>query len=134
MPLLFSDGKMTSLNFARILKFALLLLVLRVAISIVLESGVMPDQSEMQVFVAYSLGRVIEAIVIILLFAKFARMQKRLPYIHAASIIVAHELIGTLLLLVIGVSRSDSPLWWVDWIVVVVSALVGTRIGRRLNP
>lgn len=124
---------MTTLNFTQILKFAVLLLALRTAISAVVESGVMPDQPEVQVFVRYIFGYVIEVIAITFIFTRFARIQERLPYIHAAMIVVAHELMGIGLLLAIGVSRSDSPLWLVDWIVVVVSALMGTEIGRRLG-
>jgi hypothetical protein len=121
------------LNISRVIVFALVLLVLRVVISALMAGSPASEELGVQDVFKYLIGYLLDAIVVIALFARLARIQVQSPYIHAFLVVILQELLAIALLLVIGGINPLSPLWWVDWIVLVVSVLLGTEIGRQLR-
>jgi hypothetical protein len=101
-----------------VLKFSVLLLVVRVALSALLTG------------IANYLA---EAVLLSLIFAWLGSVQSKLAYLHALAVVVVHELLGIALLQALGADRSESPLWFVDWIIVIGAALLGAGIGRKLR-
>lgn len=121
------------MNISRVIVFALVLLVLRVVISALMAGSPASEELGVQDVFKYLIGYLLDAIVVIALFARLARIQVQSPYIHAFLVVILQELLAIALLLVIGGINPLSPLWWVDWIVLVVSVLLGTEIGRQLR-
>lgn len=124
---------MTNLNISRIFLFAVVLLVLRVAASAVVSGFVPGEELSSQVVLRYALGYLLDAAVVIAVFARLARVQVFSPYVHALFVVLLQELLGAALSMAIAGTVSPSPLWPLDYFVLVVSVLVGMEIGRRLR-
>jgi hypothetical protein len=125
--------KVDTLNIPRIIVFAVVLLVLRVVVSAVMAGAPASEELGTQDAVRYLVGYLLDATIVIAVFARLARIQVQSSYIHAFFVVILQELLGVALLLVIGGANPSSPLWWADWLVLVVSVLLGTEIGRRLR-
>lgn len=133
VSILFPHKRAGVLNISRIIIFAVVLLVLRVVVSAVVAGSPVSDELGAQVVVRYLIGYLLDATVVIAVFARLARAQARSPYIHAFFVVILQELLGAALLFAIGGTNSSSPLWLIDWSVLVVSVLLGTEVGRRLR-
>jgi len=123
----------TSLNISRIITFAIILLILRVAVSFLVAGFATGEELSMRTVLNYSLGYLVDATVVIAVFAKLARVQVKLPYVHALLVVVLQELLATALTTAIVGNFASSPLWPVDYFVLVLSVLAGMEIGRRLR-
>jgi len=123
--------KVDILNISRVILFAIGLLVLRVVVSAVVASPEGGEEHTAHVLFRYLIGYFLDAAVVIAVFARLARVQALLPYIHAFCVVVLHELLGFAMLLAIDGTNPQSPLWLLDWLVLVVSVLLGTAFGRR---
>lgn len=121
------------MNISRIILFAIVLLVLRVIVSAVVASPQESEELNAQVVLWYLTGYLLDAAVVIAVFTRLARVQVQLPYVHAFSVVVLQALLGAALLFAISGTNPPSPLWLIDWVVLVVSVLLGTEIGRRLR-
>lgn len=122
---------MSALNISRVMLFAIVLLVLRVIVSAVAASPGGSDDLTAQLLLRYSLGYLLDAVVVLAVFARLARVQVQSPYIHAFCVVALQELLGFALLFAIGGTNPESPLWLLDWTVLGVSVLLGTEFGRR---
>jgi hypothetical protein len=116
---------------SRIVIFAVILLVLRILVGAAIEGLFTSDGATSQIFFKYSIGYICDGFILILVFTKLARIQVRLLYVHVFLIVIIQELLGVALLYAIGLTNPPSPLWLVDWLVLVVSVLLGTEIGRK---
>jgi hypothetical protein len=125
-------------NIPRVIKFALLLFVIRVLLAS-LQSGPNLDAEITRTYVLSALAWMYlpDALVVILVLAIFARVQMRMPYVHSLSLIALNELLAWAVLFVaglaVGIVPSSSPLWPVDYVVLIVSATIGTAIGISLR-
>lgn len=124
---------MSVVNISRVVLFAVVLLVLRTLASAVIEGLLTNDGTSVHILVKYTIGYIFDGLVVILVFMKLARMQVRLLYVHVFLIVILQELIGAALLYAIGVANPSSPLWLVDWFVLIASVLFGTEAGRRMR-
>lgn len=120
-------------NLSRTLRFALVLLVVRTGAGFI-EAGlpVQLNASE-NLLLHYAMTYLIDAVLVIAVFTRLAMVQVQSPYVHAAAVVVVQELLGMGLLLVLGASNPESPLWLLDWGVLLVSTVVGVELGRRLR-
>lgn len=124
---------MSALSISRIVFFAIVLLVLRIIASALVVSPGEGDELTLQVVLRYLMGYLLDAAVVIAVFTRLARVQARLPYIHAFAVVFLQELLSVALMLAIGLDNPQSPLWLLDWIVLMTSVLLGTELGRRLR-
>lgn len=124
---------MATLNIARILAFAIVLLVLRVVASFVVADPVTSEVVNAEVVLKYVLRYLLDAAIVIAVFARLAQVQVQSPYLHAFIVVVLQELLGAALLFATVGSRPSSPLWWLDYLVLVLSVLAGMAIGQRLR-
>lgn len=120
-----------NVNISRIIQFAIVLLVLRAGISAVTSGLDGGEDLTAHVLFGYVIGYVLDAAVVLVVFARLARVQARLLYVHVFAVVVLQELLGYTLLLLIGGAYSPSPLWLLDWVVFGTSALLGIVFGRR---
>ncbi|MGO1073630.1 hypothetical protein [Lysobacter sp. CA199] len=72
----------------------------------------------------------LDAIIVIALFARLAQVQVKFLYVHAFAVVVLQEILGVALLFAIGGSNPHSQLWLIDWSVLVVSVFLGIKLGR----
>jgi hypothetical protein len=73
------------------------------------------------------------ALVVIAVLAIFVRGLARFPYLNALCVVAVSELLGRLILSVAGWTAPSSPFWPLDYVVLLLSAVVGTAIGVRLR-
>ncbi len=113
--------------------------MLRVIVSVVVAGSETSEELNAQVVLRYLTGYLLDAGVVIAVFTRLARVQVQSPYVHAFLVVVLQELLGAALLLsaallfpIIG-TTPPSPLWLLDYVVLAVSVVVGTEIGRRLR-
>lgn len=125
--------KVNALNISRIILFAIVLLVLRVIVSAVVAGPGAGEELSAQIVLGYLTSYLLDAVVVIAVFTTLARVQARSPYMHALSVVVLQELLGAALSFVIVGAGFSSPLWLIDYVVLAVSVVVGTEIGRRLR-
>lgn len=125
--------KMASLNIPRILAFAVVLLVLRIVASMVVSDPVPSESVNAEVALKYLLRYLLDAAIVIAVFARLARVQVQSPYVHAFLVAALQELLAAALLFATVGSRPSSALWWLDYLVLVLSVLAGTAIGQRLR-
>lgn len=128
-----NQKRLASLNIPRVLAFAVVLLALRVVASIVVADPVANEAVNAEVMLKYLLRYLLDAVIVIAVFAKLARMQLQSPYVHALLVAVLQELLGAALLLATVGSHPSSPLWWLDYLVLILSILAGMAIGQRLR-
>lgn len=121
----------SALNLSRVVLFAIVLLVLRITVSALTGSSVGSGESVGHLALRYLLDYWLDAVVVGAVFVWLARVQARLPYLHAFFVLVLHELLGAVVLFAIGGSNTQSPLWLLDWTITVLSFLLGTELGRR---
>lgn len=122
------------MNIYRIILLSVVLLVLRIGVEVVL--GAPPPEGELsaQAIFIFLLKRYLpDALVVIGTLMVLARVQVRLLYVHALCVVVLHELLGAAFLFAVGWDTPRSAFWKLDYLVLVVSAIVGTEIGRRLR-
>lgn len=122
---------MTSLNIPRIIAFAVILFVLRLAVSAVI--GFVTGGSETQTVLQYVLEYLLDAIIVIAVFAKLAKVQVQRPYAHAFLVVVLQELLGIALTVAIFKKIPPSPLWPLDYFVLALSVLAGMWLGQKLR-
>jgi len=120
-------------NMPRIVVFSVILFVLRVLVVVVIEGLFTNVEATAQIFYKLSIEYICGGLVVFFVFRKLAQIQVRLLYVHVFLIVIIQELIGTALLHAIGSNNPPSPLWFVDWVVLAVSVLLGTEVGRRLR-
>lgn len=125
--------KAASLNIPRIFGYAIVLLVLRIVASFVVADPVTSDAVNAEVLVEYLLRYLLDAVILIALFTRLAQVQFQAPYVHAFLVAVLQEVLGGALLFATVGSHPPSPLWWLDYLVLLLSVLVGTAIGQRLR-
>jgi hypothetical protein len=77
----------------------------------------------------------VDAVVVIAIFGKLAKLQFRLLYVHVVCVIALYQIISISLMLVLfGQLATVSTVKFIlDWSVFGVSIIVGTEIGRRLR-
>lgn len=124
---------MVSWNVPRVFAFALVLLVLRITASMVVADPVTSEAVNAEVVLKYLLRYLLDAAIVIAVFARFAWVQMQSPYIHAFLVVALEELLAAALLFATVGSSPLSPLWWLDYLVLVLSVLAGTSIGQRLR-
>ncbi|MGH8033166.1 MAG: hypothetical protein ACREO8_12590 [Luteimonas sp.] len=123
--------KMATLNIRRIFAFAIVLLVLRIVASFVAADPVTSEAINAEVALKYLLRYLLDAAIVIAVFARLAQVQVQSPYIHAFLVVMLQELLGAALLFATVGSSSSSPLWWLDYLMLVLSVIAGTRLGLR---
>lgn len=121
---------MPPLNFVRIIRFALVLLVLRIGVGFV-AGGFSYDEGSATPLLWYSAEHVLDAGVTIAVFSIAARKMEGLPYVHAFLIVLLQESMGAALLLLLNAPFPTSPFWWVEWLVLGASVLVGMQLGLQ---
>lgn len=126
-------GAMAAMNIRRILGYAIVLLVLRVAIGFVTAGFPVRNEVDAQLILQYLATYLLDAIVVIAVVAKLAKVQLQSTFLHVLLVVLLQELISAALLSALGWSNSQSPLWLLDWAVLAASALLGLWIGRRLR-
>lgn len=142
-----SDGRIMSLinrvilrahglSAARVILFAVLLLVLRGCVNAIFDGPTeVSEEATVQSVLGFLLVRYLpNATVVIALLLILGRMQVLLPYLHAFLVVVLHEVLAFAILLVGGWDATSTPFWVLDYLVLVVCAVVGTAIGIRLRP
>lgn len=122
---------MTAMNIRRIIGYAIALLVLRIAISFVTAGFPVRNEVDTQLILQYCATYVLDAIVVIAVIAKLAKVQLQSTFLHAFLVVLLQELLSAALLSALGWSNSQPPLWLLDWTVLIASALLGVWIGRR---
>jgi len=120
-------------NYSRIVTFSAILFSLQTLVVIVADSLFTSDVDAARNFHGFLIEKICVGIVVFLVFMKLARTQVTQLYFHVLLIIILQELIGIALLRTIGSTDTSSPLWLVDWVVLAISALLGTEVGRRLR-
>ena len=122
------------MSILRILLFSVVLFLLRIATEVVL--GAPPPEGELSTSVLWNYllrAHVPDALVMIGVFVALARVQMRWPYAHALCVIILHGLLAAALLVALGGDMQPSPLWPLEWLLMLVSVVIGTEIGRRLR-
>ncbi len=76
-----------------------------------------------------------QAALVIAIFARLARIQARLLYVHAICVVVLCELLGfAVMFTFVGhVMTSTLMMTALDYSVLAVSTIVGTEIGRKIR-
>lgn len=126
-------GAVAKLNIPRVFLFAIVLLVLRVVVGVVVAGFPTREEADAQLILQYLMGYMLDAIVVIAVFTRLSRVQVQSPYVHAFFVVVLQELLGAGVLFATGDTSPQSPLWVIDWVVLGMSVLLGTEIGRRLR-
>lgn len=122
------------MNISRIILFAVVLLVLRVGVSIMAGGPEPGEELTGRVVFGFLLKRYLpDALVVIAVLMSLARVQIRLPYVHALAVVVLQELLSAVLLFATGWNAPSSPFWLLDYVVLIVSAAAGTAVGIRLR-
>ena len=124
-----------ALNIFRIVLFAIVLLILRATVDAVFgEPPAANEELTARIVLRFLLLRYLpDALVVITVMAILARMHGSLPYVQALSVLVVHELLGAAFLFAIGWTVPQSPFWRLDYLVLIVSAAIGTAIGIQLR-
>lgn len=120
------------MNIRRIIGYAIALLVLRVAMSFV-ASGLLPQDADAQLIQRYTATYVADAFVVTAMIAKLAKQQVQATWLHVLLVVLLQELLGVVVLSMVGHGDSPSPLWFVDWIVLGASTVLGVLMGLRLR-
>lgn len=107
--------------------------MLRVVVSAVVAGFATGEELDAQVVLQYLMGYLLDATVVIAVFTRLARVQVLSPYVHAFFVVVLQELLGIALYAAISGNVSPSPLWPLDYLILILSVLAGMAIGRRLR-
>ena len=119
-----------TLRIPRILAFAILLLVLQVAIGFAFGGGAALDDAQLLSRYFAELG--VGAVVTFGVFALFALGLSRAYYLSAALVVVLAEAVGFVLIRFLGTPPTSSVLWLFEWAVYLAAVVIGTEVGRRL--
>lgn len=114
----------------RILAFAMLLLILQVAIGFAFGGGAALDDAQMLNRYFAELG--VGAVVTFGVFAVFARGLSRAHYMSAALVVLLAEAVGFVLGRLLAAPPTSSVLWMFEWAVYLAAVVIGTEVGRRL--
>ena len=121
------------MSIRRIFVYAIILLTARIAVSFVVAGFPQGEARDAQLLLQYVAGYALDAIVVIIVFARFSQVQFQSIFLHAFFVVLLQELLGAALISVLGLVNPKTPLWLLDWMVLVLSVLVGIWIGRRLQ-
>ncbi len=125
---------MKGLNISRIILFAVVLLVLQVLHGLFMPSFVAYEEPNARLFWLVA-GYFVQGVLVIAIFAKLAKLQTQLLYVHVACVFVVCELIGSAVLFAFDEDPKTTPLIVAvfEYSVLVVWTIVGTVIGRYLR-
>lgn len=125
---------MKGLNISRIILFAGVLLMVHVLNGLFMPSFVEYEASGARAF-WFVTGYLVQAVIVITIFAKLARIQARLLYLHVACVFVLCELLGFTVLFALGEDPLAIPIIVMafDYSMLAVLTVIGTEIGRRLR-
>lgn len=125
---------MIAMNIRSIFGYAIALLVLRGVVSFIAAGIPMRNEVDAQLILQYFAIYILDAIVVVAVLTKLAKVQLQSTFLHVLLVVLLQELLSAALLLALGWGDSQSPLWLLDWAVLIASALLGIWIGRRLRP
>lgn len=117
----------------RIIICAIALLVVRIAVSFVVAGFPGGDEHDAQLVLQYVTGYALDATVVIIVFARFARVQPQPIFLHSFFVVLLQESLGAALISLLGLANPKTPLWLLDWMVLALSVFLGVWIGRRLK-
>ncbi|MBY0418999.1 MAG: hypothetical protein K2W88_13180 [Pararheinheimera sp.] len=125
---------MKDLNIVRIIWFTVILILAHVLIGALIPSFEEFEEPSVRVLMLV-FQYLIDAVVVIAIFSKLAKLQFRLLYVHVGCVVVLYQIISVSLMLVLfGQLATVSTIQFIlDWSVFGVSIIVGTEIGRRLH-
>lgn len=121
------------MNISRIILFAIVLLVLRVIVSAVVAGPETSEELNAQIVLGYLTRYLLDAAVVIAVFTRLARVQIQSPYAHAFFVVVLQALLGVVLLFAISRDGPQSPLWFLNYLVLTLSTIAGVEIGKWLR-
>lgn len=121
------------MNFLIALKFSICLLVLQVAIGFVSPSAALNEDAGMPLILSYAVEYVLSSIAVIAVLALLCRKPIKSPYFNAFLVLLISEALAVLITFAITGRIFGSPLWFFDYGVMVLSAVVGIRLGLRLR-
>jgi hypothetical protein len=121
---------MKELNISRIIVFAVALLLFHV-----LDGLFIPSEAFSARAFWFIIGYLIQAVIVIAIFAKLAQIQTHLLYVHVVCVFILCELLGFAVLLALGENVLATPIIVMifDYGLLCVLTIIGTEIGRRLR-
>ena len=128
-----SIGPARKLRISRILVFTTAILVLRTLVSFMIAGFAAREQVDAQLILQYFLGYTLDFVVVALVFWRLAMVQAELLFIHVVLVVVLHELLSVALQITLMDATPTSPLWFLDYAVLLFSVVIGTKIGKRLR-
>jgi Mn2+/Fe2+ NRAMP family transporter len=122
------------LNISRIILFAVILLVLHVLNELFIPSVEEYEEPDARTFWLVT-GYFVQAVIVIAIFARLAKIQTWLLYVHVVCVFILCELLGFAILFALGEDPMATPFIVAifDYSVLAVWAVIGTEIGRRLR-
>lgn len=83
----------------------------------------------------FVIGYLVQAVIVIAIFAKLAQIQARLLYVHVVCVFVLCELLGFAILFALGENPLATPIIVMvfDYSLLFVLTVIGAEIGRRLR-
>lgn len=125
---------MKGLNSARIIGFAVVLVVIHIFIGALIPSFDEFENPSASAFI-FVFQYVVDAVFVMALFSQLARLQRRLLYLHVACVVILYQIISiTLMLVLFGQLAKVSTIeFMLDWTVFALSVVAGTVIGQRLR-
>ena len=117
------------MNKARVVSFAIFLLVLRVIVGAAMGFFEVGGGSASQ----YVLHSAIDVLVVAGVFVRMGWVQKYSPYSHAIAILILSELLALPLAFSLLGGVHVTPLWPLDYLLLALSMLAGTAIGKRFS-
>jgi hypothetical protein len=128
------------MSFLRIVVFAVTLLGLRLLVGSLLGNELVAGPPAGGEIVRFLLFRYLpDATAIMVVLAAYGRLQGRLPYLGALLVVLVEELLanalllGTVLWYGFDWPSPTQPFFWIDPMVLILSAVFGTAIGARLR-
>jgi hypothetical protein len=122
------------LNSARIIGFAVVLVMIHVFIGALIPSFDEFENPSASAFI-FVFQYLVDAALVMALFSQLARLQRRLLYLHVACVVILYQIICiTLMLVLFGQLATVSTIEFIlDWTVFALSIVAGTVIGQRLR-
>lgn len=125
---------------SRIALFAIVLFAILYGVALVVDARIEGDVVSAQQAVNYLLSRYLPIMAVVLVvFTVFGRLQEQRPFVCALLVIVLEEIIGAAhlycwsLIHGFGWPPLSSPLWWLDYVSLIGTAMMGTAIGLWLR-
>lgn len=121
------------LSISRILVFTTAILVLRTLASFLIAGFATREQVDAQLILQYFLGYMLDFVVLALVFWRLAMVQTELLLFHVILVVVLYELLSVALQIILMDASPTSPLWFLDYAVLLFSVVIGTKIGKRMR-